>query len=296
MFGDLVGYTNQLAKKFVASIGPKSEGNKILKKIGELNLINKTSAFSKFGCKNAGFVEAIVQRGAELHRDTFRFDENGAIFADGSRFDCDVVVACTGYKNVFPFFEQDMPEIVEYGRNPRKLFKQIFVPHLGKECAFFGFARPAFGSIPPTSEMQAKLYAAVWDGIVQLPDVPTMERIAEKDRENWEYRFGYDAKRVKGLVDFQLYMDELAEMMGCMPPLYDIMWKKPKLWFKIMYGPLTTHQYRLVGPYADPELAAKFYEKVPVGDLLEASITTFYLVTAKALSMIGFKRFQPNSI
>lgn len=28
----------------------------------------KTSAFSKFGCKNEGFVTAMVLRGAELHR------------------------------------------------------------------------------------------------------------------------------------------------------------------------------------------------------------------------------------
>lgn len=40
----------------------------MLRKIADLNMSQKTSAFSKFGCKNEGFVTAIVLRGAELHR------------------------------------------------------------------------------------------------------------------------------------------------------------------------------------------------------------------------------------
>lgn len=51
---------------------------------------------SKFGCKNAGFVEAVVLRGAELHRDTFHLEEDRVVFSDGSSFECDAIVACTG--------------------------------------------------------------------------------------------------------------------------------------------------------------------------------------------------------
>ena len=50
---------NQLAKKFVAKHGSQDkpmEERKILQKIGELNIEQGTSAFSKFGCKNEGFV------------------------------------------------------------------------------------------------------------------------------------------------------------------------------------------------------------------------------------------------
>jgi len=121
-----------------------------------------------------------------------------------------------------------------------------------------------------------------------------MEKIALRDKENWEFRFGYDAARVKGLVDFQVYCDDLAGMMGALPPLRKIFFEKPKLWFKIMFGPFTMHQYRLVGPYANPEVAAKVYEKQPVGDLLECSITLCFLVTAKILSLLGFSMFNPN--
>jgi hypothetical protein len=50
-----------------------------------------------------------------------------------------------------------------------------------------------------------------------------------------------------------------------------------------------------VGPYANPAVAARVYEKVPVGDFLECSITAAFLVTAKLLSLVGFKDFTPNN-
>lgn len=62
------------AKRFVASMGPPDEEAKVLKKIADLNLSQSTSAFSKFGCKNAGFVEAMVLRGTSLHRGGFHLE------------------------------------------------------------------------------------------------------------------------------------------------------------------------------------------------------------------------------
>ena len=138
------------------------EERKILQKIGELNIEQGTSAFSKFGCKNEGFVTAMVCKGAELHRDAFKLTDKGACFADGSTFECDAVVACTGYRNSFPMFDHiDVREDVicskcgcrtkdlnAFGQNPRRLYKQIFVPVFPDgQVAFFGFARPAFGSV-----------------------------------------------------------------------------------------------------------------------------------------------------
>jgi len=100
IFGDWVGYVNQMAKRMVASSGPDNDLKKVLRKIGELNMKQGTSAFSKFGCKNEGFVSAMVLRDAELHRDTFELYENKAVFADGTEFECDAIVACTGYRNI----------------------------------------------------------------------------------------------------------------------------------------------------------------------------------------------------
>lgn len=295
ILGDWVGYVNQMAKKFVASLGPPSDLKRVLQKIGELNMLQKTSAFSKFGCKNEGFVSAMVLRGAELHRDNFELFDGKAVFADGTEFECDAIVACTGYRNCFPMFDKYHPEITRAGQNPRTNYKQIFCVEHPKEIAFFGFARPAFGAIPPTTEMQSRLYALVMNGEVELPSKEEMIKTAENDQKNWEMRFGYDAKRVKGLVDFQVYCDGLASIMGVLPPLRELFFRFPSMWLKIMFGPFTMHQYRLVGPYADPKRAFEVLSRQPLGDFLESSITASFLLFAKTLSILGFRQFTPNN-
>jgi len=312
--GDWVGWANQHAKRFVAlngsGDGKTDEDRQVLAKIGELNLKQNTSAFSKFGCKNEGFVTAMVTKGTELHRDAFHLESNKAVFRDGSEFVCDAIVACTGYRNSFPFFEHpDVrdtvfhqkaglrgKDIAEHVKNPRLNYKQVFHPDFPcAELGFFGFARPAFGSIPPCSEMQSKMFAMVTNGDLKLPSPDEMKQLCLKDTANYEWRFGYDAKRVKGLVDFQLYTDDLAEQMGILPPLGKLFFSKPKVWYKLMFSAFTMHQYRLQGPYANPKVAEAVYEKQPVGDFLECSITAAFLVTSKILSLIGFSDFTPNN-
>lgn len=68
----------------------------------------------------------------------------------------------------------------------------------------------------------------------------TNERTNERNEQaQYDWRFGYDAKRVKGLVDFQIYTDDLAKEMGVLPPLMKIFFQKPKLWMSIMFGPVS---------------------------------------------------------
>jgi dimethylaniline monooxygenase (N-oxide forming) len=310
VLGDWIGWANQHAKKFAAKWSARDpEEAKILMTIGSLNLQQGTSAFSKFGCKNEGFVAAMVTKGAELHRVGFRLSAHGAIFDDGTEFQCDVIIACTGYRNSFPIFlgshADDVfcpktgltyKELAKECANPRLLYKQCIHPACPDgSLAFCGFARPAFGSIPPCSEMQAKLIAMVISGEVTLPQTDELRCRAKADQDNWDYRFGYDSRRVKGLVDFQLYCDDLAAQTGSLPPLGRLFFSKPKLWWKIMFSSFTMHQYRLRGPYANPALAAAVYERSPVGDFLECSITAAFLVTSKILSIVGFKEFSPNN-
>ena len=239
----------------------------------------------------------MVLRGAELHRDNFVLEDGKTVFDDGSEFKCDAIVACTGYRNVFPMFDQHHPEISHAGCNPRINYKQVFcIAHPG-EVAFFGFARPAFGSIPPTTEMQARYLSLVINGELKLPSPEAMACVAEEDQKNWESRFGYDAKskRVKGLVDFQVYCDGIAQLIGVFPPLRKLFFTRPLTWIKIMFGPFTMHQYRIQGPYADPQRAYAVLSRQPLGDLLESSITATFLITAKFLSLLGFRKYTPNN-
>ncbi len=295
VFGDSIGYYNQWFKRLLANFAPPSDMNKVLRKIGELNMKQGTSAFSKFGCKNEGFVAAMVLRDAELHRDDFVLEENKAVFKDQTEFVCDSIVACTGYRNTFPFFDEFHPELATAGCNPRSNFKQSIVIQYPGEIAFFGFARPAFGSIPPATEMQSRLFAYVVNGDIKLPSAEEMTKVAAADQANWEMRFKSDAKRVKGLVDFQLYCDGIASFLGVMPPLMELFFKKPRVWLHIMFGPFTMHQYRLCGPYADKKRAEMVLLRQPLGDLLESTITATFLITAKFLSLLGFSKFKPNN-
>ena len=72
-------------------MGPADEEAMVLKKIAELNLGQNTSAFSKFGCKNAGFVEAMVLRGTSLHRGGFELTEVRRRGVDGGGGDWGLV-------------------------------------------------------------------------------------------------------------------------------------------------------------------------------------------------------------
>jgi len=296
ILGDLIGYTNQLTKRAFSLLQPKSDEGRVLAKIRELNLEQGTSAFSKFGCKNEGFVAAMVLRDAQLFRgSSFTLTADKAVFDDGRQFPCDAIVACTGFRNTFPFLDKHHPELNHAGMNPRLNFKQVISVDFPTEIGFFGFARPAFGSIPPTAEMQARLWTMAISGDISLPDKAHMMEVAKVDQLNWEKRFGHDAHRVKGLVDYQLYCDGIAEIIGAMPPLRQLLLNKPLLWFKIFFGPFTVHQYRLRGPGADPVRAEAVLLRQPVGDLLESCVTVFFLALAKLLSLLGFKQFQPNN-
>lgn len=97
----------------------------------------------------------------------------------------------------------------------------------------------------------------VASGELVLPCEAALRARALEDQNKWEARFGYDSRRVKGLVDFQLYCDDLAAEMGCLPPLGTLFLRSPRLWLKIMFSAFSMHQYRLVGPRANPEAAAK---------------------------------------
>ena len=98
------------------------------------------------------------------------------------------------------------------------------------------------------------------------------------------------------LVDYQLYMDHLGKQMKVMPPLSKLFWQDYPLWKKLMFGPVTTHHYRLVGTRATPEVSRALIMKAPAGAWLESSITGLSLFLAKALSLLGLRMFEPSHL
>lgn len=290
----LIATITVLTQYILAVLFSDLKTQSIFKKIRELNRSQNTSAFSKFGCKSEGIVNAIVLHNAELYKRTIvKIYENTVTFNDGSTFDnCDVILLCTGYKPELPFFKKYHPELANVTNNPRSLFKQLLLTNR-TDVAFFGLVRPAFGSIPPIVELQARLFALVINNRIQLPT--NMEEIIRTDTMEWNRRFPNDAHRLKTLVDFQIYCDSLAEIIGCMPKLKQIFLINPYLFAKLFFGPFTMHQYRLFGPNSNVKRALTVYSKQPFGGIIESLITFTFLIISKLLYTCGVLQCKPNN-
>lgn len=257
---------------------PRLRKNEVLQKMIDYNLKNGSCAFKKFGCKNTSFVEAILHHGCLRKPAVKEFKEDRVVFVDGSEFECDAVVCNTGYKNSFPILEEHFPELAKTAVRPREMFKHIINYDYGTGILFMGFARPAFGSVPGIAENQARFIARVVSEEQDLPDREGMKAITEWDARDYERRFPTDAMRLPTLVDFMLYNDSMARLMKTGPPMWDILWADPGLWWKMHRTALTNHQYRLAGKGNDPERALRIIRALPKGPPVESIIFAFTLV------------------
>ena len=127
-------------------------------------------------------------------------------------------------------------------------------------------ARPATGGIPACSEMQARLFAQILSGKRALPSKGALLQIILDERLAEESAFR-GSPEIKTVVGFVSYMDGLATLVGCMPPLW-LMGFQPWKWsllFKCVVGGCNALQYRLYGPHATPTVARKTLLQLPIG-------------------------------
>ncbi|MEX2205342.1 MAG: flavin-binding monooxygenase subfamily, partial [Myxococcota bacterium] len=182
------------------------------------------------------------------------------VTADGAILDdVDAVVFCTGYRNRVAFLPEALQEC-----DPRGLYKHMFHPEFRERMAWIGWARPGFGSQFPIMEMQARLFALVCAGKHRLPDPATLQRVGAADRDSHLEQFEENARKIRSLVDYHHYMDDLAQLIGCEPPLWSYALRHPRLWRAMVYGPTQATQYRLRGPGKKVEVAHEILAKLPV--------------------------------
>ena len=98
----------------------------------------------------------------------------------------------------------------------------------------------------------------------ELPDPATLQRVVAADREAWFEQFEENARKIRSLVDYHRYMDDLAGLIGCEPPLWSYLVRHPRLWRRMVYGPTQATQFRLRGPGKKIELAHAILAKLPV--------------------------------
>lgn len=215
-----------------------------------------------FGTKTLALPKAIAHHGCKVVGEISEVKDGGRtlITSDGCSLEgIDAVVFSTGYLNRADF-------LPEYLRNcdPRKMYKHMFHPDLGDNLAWIGWARPGFGSQFPIMEMQARYCALIISGEKQLPVREEMIETARNDEQTYLDQFEENAKRIRSLVDYHGYMNSMARMIGCFPPLTRYFFTRPRLWMHLMYGPTQATQFRLRGPGRKPRLAREIIGKLPI--------------------------------
>jgi len=90
-----------------------------------------------------------------------------------------------------------------------------------------------------------------------------MEQISSIDRAESLNRFEHNAYRERSLVDYHYFMDDLANVIGCEPPLTKYFFRNPKLWVKLVFGPTQATQFRLKGPGKKIEKSHEILRKLP---------------------------------
>lgn len=232
--------------------------------VAELNrrVRSQRGIWGTYGTKTLALPRAVAHHGGRIVGEIVDVSKGGRCLAcaDGTTLDnVDAIIFSTGYKNRIDFLPTALREC-----DPRGLYKHMFHPSHGEDIVWIGWARPGFGSQFPIMEMQARLFALIVAGRRKLPSPMEMEREAAMDRVQYLEQFEENARRVRSLVDYHRYMDGLAALIGCSPPLAHYFYRHPRLWLQLMYGPTQATQFRLRGPGKKTELAHEILQKLPL--------------------------------
>jgi len=211
----------------------------------------------KFGTKGDDFLRAIALGRCRRAPALVRFEGRRAWFEDGSRFEPDAVIFCTGFEARAPFLDDS----VALGDR----FLHLFNPAVGPSLGFIGFVRPAHGAIPPVAELQARYFALIQSGVRQLPPEAEMLRSIDEQRRHRRHLFRAVRGRLEHLVDYTSFCDALAARIGCKPTWAAL--RREPLGFRLRFfaGPFVAAQYRLVGPHARPEVTREVVGRLPIG-------------------------------
>jgi hypothetical protein len=135
--------------------------------------------------------------------DIEKLDGNTVHFVDGSTAEIDVIIASTGYKTTFPFFDKSFINFEE-GYIP--LYKKVFHPE-HRNLFFIGLVQP-MGCIWPLADAHSKLTANYIIGNYKLPN--NIESSIEKDINKIKSQF-IQTPRHSVEVDYHEHLAELRK-------------------------------------------------------------------------------------
>lgn len=236
----------------------------------------------KFLQKNDDFIPRVIDGSLQVHASgVARLTHNAVVFEDGKQIEADIILCCTG------FDESGPPEIVEGLRidSVRDLFRHCIHPELGPRVAFIGWARPAQGGVPACSEMQARYFSLLCSGKKELPPRKQLDEMIARERAIEESDY-FVQNYMKTLVNFSVYLDSMADLIGCLPRLRHL-WYRPSLLIRFVFGSNMPSWYRLVGPHANPKLALRH---------IRAARVPFTFKRSVQFSWINFKLWLAHKL
>ncbi|MGK7874876.1 MAG: NAD(P)-binding domain-containing protein [Xenococcaceae cyanobacterium] len=222
---------------------------------------------SQIATKSDDFIHALIEGKLELRKKVVKFEKNDVIFEDGIRHRADVVIIAYGYSPSFPFLKR--PESLQ-ACHPGNLYLNMFHPEIGDSLAFCGFIRPTIGAIPPTGELQARLFAQVAAGkcVLLEPEVMAQD-IFRSQKENADSFPLQSQPNV--VINWIPYMDKVASLIGCRPNSLRLL-TQPRLLWKLCSGPVSGAHYRLHGPGAS-QASLETVMKLPRGHQMNEIFT-----------------------
>jgi len=155
---------------------------------------------------NSELLDKLRHGDVEPRGDVERFEGHRVRFKDGRVEEYDAVVACTGYRISFPFFD---PALVSFGDGEVPLYLRVFHPTLA-HLYFIGLVQP-LGCIWPLAERQARLVAERIAGRLRLPDDLSAQARAHARRG--PFRF-VATPRHSVEVDYHAYSRELERALS----------------------------------------------------------------------------------
>jgi Flavin-binding monooxygenase-like len=145
--------------------------------------------------------------------DIEKLDGNTVHFVDGSSAEIDVIIASTGYKTTFPFFDKSFINFEE-GYIP--LYKKVFHPKY-RNLFFIGLVQP-MGCIWPLADAHSKLTANYITGNYKLPN--NIESSIEKDINKIKSQF-IQTPRHSVEVDYHEHLAELKKELPKSAPSWN---------------------------------------------------------------------------
>lgn len=245
--------------------------------------------FRRASTKNCGFIHAELSGKAILRPAVTHLTEDSAFFADGSYARVDTIIACTGYRQAFPFLDEALQTRI---KSSNSLYNYMFPPGLEKQIAFIGYVRPAIGTVPVLAEMQSRLLALYLKGTIRLPAHEQMVTDVRAQQALSEAQFPSDFERLGQLVDYYGLLKKLAGQIGVMPKQYWLLIHAPRIWVKVNFSFLCPSIFRLHGPGNTYPLSSDVIKKLPTMPLSILGIELLIFLICKIISIAGIKKIK----